>query len=260
MKKRKLNELAGNPKYISGVYNYCDRWCPRCQFRDHCLSYAIEQETFGNADETGMDQPEFWQKLLQLFQETRKMVEETAREMKIDLDAIDDAALARETKKLDDKVSKRENIQLAQLYAELTGKYYQAHESDLRKKETLLNQNHSMNIPGTVQQAAGLKNALETIGWYRHFIYVKLHRALTGKLQEETDEIDLNDSNGSAKVCLIAIDNSLSAWNTVMKNIPDNEDDILAILVTLSKMRKLVEKDFPQARLFIRPGFDDLKL
>lgn len=256
MKKRKLTELAGNPKYISGVYNYCDRWCYRCQFRERCLSYAIEQETFGNADETGMDQPEFWQKLLQLFHETREMVEETARDMKIDLDAIDDAALARETKKLDNKVSKHENIQLAQLYAELTGKYYQTHERDLRKQETLLNQNNSLNIPGTVQQAAGLKNALETIGWYRHFIYVKLHRALTGKWQEETDEIDLKDANGSAKVCLIAIDNSLSAWDTVMKNIPDNEDDILAILVILTKMRKLVEKDFPQARVFVRPGFD----
>jgi hypothetical protein len=259
MKKRQLSELAGNPKYISGIYNYCDRWCSRCQFRDSCLSYAIEQETFGNAEETGMDQPEFWQKLLQLFQETREMVEETAREMKVDIEAIEDEALARETKKLDNKVSKGESIQLAQLYAELTGKYYLAHESDLREKETLLNQNHFMNIPGTVQQAAGFKNALETIGWYRHFICVKLLRALTGKLQKDSDETDLSDANGSAKVSLIAIDNSLAAWDTFMKNIPNSEDDILEILATLSKLRKLVEGDFPQARDFVRPGFDELK-
>lgn len=204
-----------------------------------------------------MDQPEFWQKLLQLFQETREMVEETAREMSVDLEAIDDEALAKETKKLDNKVSKCESIQLAQFYAELAGNYYLAHERDLREKETLLSQNHSMNIPGTIQQAAVLKNALETIGWYRHFIYVKLHRVLMGKLQKDSDETDLRDVNGSAKVCLIAIDNSLSAWSTVMKNIPDNEDDILAILVTLSKIQKLAEKDFPYARLFIRPGFDE---
>ena len=32
MNKEKLIKEARNPKYISGIYNYCDRWCERCQF------------------------------------------------------------------------------------------------------------------------------------------------------------------------------------------------------------------------------------
>jgi hypothetical protein len=27
MKAKELVELAGDPRFISGIYNYCDRWC-----------------------------------------------------------------------------------------------------------------------------------------------------------------------------------------------------------------------------------------
>ncbi len=32
-------------KYISGVYNYCDRWCERCPLSDRCFSYQKELES-----------------------------------------------------------------------------------------------------------------------------------------------------------------------------------------------------------------------
>ena len=43
MKKADLIELAQNPDFISGIYNYCDRWCERCQFTSRCFLYATEQ-------------------------------------------------------------------------------------------------------------------------------------------------------------------------------------------------------------------------
>ena len=32
MKAKELVELAGEPRFISGIYNYCDSWCERCNF------------------------------------------------------------------------------------------------------------------------------------------------------------------------------------------------------------------------------------
>ena len=32
MDKNDLLKLATDPKYIPGIYNYCDRWCERCPF------------------------------------------------------------------------------------------------------------------------------------------------------------------------------------------------------------------------------------
>ena len=40
MRRRTLTELARNPNLISGVYNYCDRWCERCPLSSRCLLYA----------------------------------------------------------------------------------------------------------------------------------------------------------------------------------------------------------------------------
>ena len=44
MRRRSLTELANNPDLISGIYNYCDRWCERCPLTSRCLVYATEQE------------------------------------------------------------------------------------------------------------------------------------------------------------------------------------------------------------------------
>ena len=28
--------------YISGIYNYCDRWCERCRFTSNCYLFTTE--------------------------------------------------------------------------------------------------------------------------------------------------------------------------------------------------------------------------
>ena len=43
MQRRSLTELASNPDLISGIYNYCDRWCERCPLTSRCLVYATEK-------------------------------------------------------------------------------------------------------------------------------------------------------------------------------------------------------------------------
>src|ERR1700730_17566910 len=71
MRSKDLTELARNSDFISGIYNYCDRWCERCPFTARCLVFATEK-----ADED--DDPEsrdirnakFWQKLASTFEQT----------------------------------------------------------------------------------------------------------------------------------------------------------------------------------------------
>jgi len=59
------------------------------------------------------------------------------------------------------------------------------------------------------------------------------------------------------QIALIAIDRSIGAWASILKRMPSREDEILIILVTLQKLRCNMENDFPDARKFHRPGFDD---
>ena len=64
------------------------------------------------------------------------------------------------------------------------------------------------------------------------------------------------DSDGSAKVALIGIDRSMAAWRMMQLSLPDRVESIVPLILQLERLRLRVEKSFPQARDFIRPGFD----
>ena len=100
--------------------------------------------------------------------------------------------------------------------------------------------------------------AIEVIRWYQHFIYVKLMRAVRGELDERDEELDdlPKDSDGSAKIALIAIDRSIGAWGTIYGLDSFQNEKILRFIAYLDRLREEVEKTFPGARSFTRPGFD----
>lgn len=91
MDKERIEELAKDPRFIPGVYNYCDRWCERCAFTSRCMTYALSEETFDSPASRDIRNKAFWDKLSGIFEATRKMMAEKAKELGIDLDAVDDA-------------------------------------------------------------------------------------------------------------------------------------------------------------------------
>jgi hypothetical protein len=100
------------------------------------------------------------------------------------------------------------------------------------------------------------KEALEVIYFYNFFISAKIYRALIPRDDYEADDIQ-SDSNGSAKIALIAVDRLIAAWSLLMEKMTDHEDEILKLLISLADVRKQTELTFPLARKFVRPGFDD---
>ena len=89
MEKDYLKKLAKDPCYIPGIYNYCDRWCERCQFTSRCLNCTLVEEQFGNLQENDELNEVFWQKFSEMLQNTLTMIKEMAKEKGIDLDSID---------------------------------------------------------------------------------------------------------------------------------------------------------------------------
>ena len=85
---------------------------------------------------------------------------------------------------------------------------------------------------------------------------MKTIRALSG--QKEEFEADCpKDSDGSAKVALVGIDRSIAAWRMMQISLPEREESIVPLILQLERLRRRLEKGFPEARGFIRPGFDD---
>lgn len=260
MDKEHFRKLAENPEFIPGIYNYCDRWCEHCPFTCRCMNFALGEEQFGDAEACDINNEAFWQKLSEIFQLTLEMLKETAEEKGIDLDSLDLQAASDTPSETRDIAANHECCCAAKAYGQMVENWFDSAKDLFEKKADDLNLKARLELPDSNldEEIADLKDSVDIIRWYQHFIHVKLLRAIRGILEEGSqspDEID-NDSNGSAKVVLISIDRSIGAWGRMCKHFPDRKDDILDILVHLDRLRRKTETIFPDARGFVRPGFD----
>jgi len=258
---RKLIEEK-NTNNIPGIYNYCDRWCERCTFSKRCMSYALEKQESDNSEERNMSNQMFWDKLSETFKITKEILEQSAEEQGIDLDKMDTTEGDELDKKSHEYAETHPVAIAARKYSSMTSEWF----SEINHLFTIdFNEegNNLVVVPTNNHSEINkdaVEDAVSVIRWYQFQISVKLMRALNGVIMEAGDELwndDQKDSDGSAKVSLIGIDHSIGAWGSLLKNYPVEENTILDMLVYLERLRKDIEKEFPDARSFKRPGFDD---
>ena len=250
MKKDRLKELAGDKRFISGIYNYCDRWCERCPQTCCCLNFALSEEEFTDPETRDIKNEAFWKKLSEVLFDTLELVREAAKEHGIDLEALDIDQSQEEEKQKEELAESQEICRAAKIYSNLVEDWFTSAA------------NFFSASPAFDGGDMGLEEALEVIRWYQHFIYVKLMRAVRGELEEREEPLDgfAKDSEGSAKIALIGVDRSIGAWGTVYAHDLLHDEKILRFVAYLDRLREEVEKTFPGARSFIRPGFDKIDL
>jgi hypothetical protein len=260
MDKDRMDERAGDPSFIPGVFNYCDRWCERCPFTARCLNYAMGQEEFGTLKTQDLDRQAFWDKLHETFETTMEMLGEETEEMDFELDEQELQESIREQEEVHEAAEAQPYSRIAMRYIEVANDWFKTNEGLLGDEsgepESFSRTDNSGVEP--VEDAAGLHDCLEVIRWYQHQIYVKLCRAASGTIRgqlEDMEEYTQEDADGSAKVALLGIERSIAAWAILLRHFPDHEDAILA-LGTLKRLLRQVEAAFPNARAFRRPGFD----
>ena len=224
-----------------------------------CGSYALEQEHFSGTKDKDIENKEFWDKLGDLFSTTIELLLEMIEERSIDLSDIEPSPEERE--KIKEASKENECVKMAKKYYKNVDAWFEESKAVLEQKENILKQQLEMQLPKSdpVSESAGIKDVIDVIMWHHYQIYVKLRRAVTGKLEGVPEIIaDMpKDYDGSAKVALVGIDRSIAAWGAMLQHFPEKENSILDILVLLEKLRKQTEAFFPDARAFVRPGFDD---
>jgi len=238
-------------KYIPGIFNYCDSWCERCAFTDRCQSYTKQ-------DEVDNDSEALLETLHNNLQEAIAVIRANVEEKGGDWDDFKEEA-ANAPQQTPELTAAQENlIGMASGYNTLARNWLKEHRELLQSRVDELNNQLELGM-AVRDEGVDLTNALDVIRWYLFLIQSKLHRALQGLhdgASLENDPIQ-NDANGSAKVSLIAVENSLAAWEMVRKRLPDETDSILDLLVVLGRLRYGIERTFVHVREFIRPGFDD---
>jgi len=263
MDRERLIAEGEKKKNIPGIYNYCDRWCERCPFSARCLSYALEKEDADDPDERNMSNQKFWEKLSETFKMTRELIKKAAEEQGMDLEELEQASSDDLHEKSHQFAENHPVARAARKYSKMTSVWFK--EVDHLFSIDYNNKGNSLHIlPTNAFKEADfqeVENAVSVIRWYQFQVSVKLMRALNGLVMEAEEDMlwvdHQKDSDGSAKVSLLGIDHSINGWGTLLKNFPSEENTILDMLVHLERLRNDIEREFPNARSFKRPGFDD---
>jgi|GEM_PF-969740 len=345
-----LIRQAAEADFITGIYNYCDRWCERCPLTSRCLLFHQEQANQSIAADLKGENQKFWDQLGESLHDATDVLAKTATRWDVDL-AQDGA---KHDEELTQRLDEESLPSLAHLYAMKVEEWFSSATEDFEAKGDELRCLDGMDIADSdpAAEAEDIADCVEIVRWYQFQIRSKLMRAYAGvsralssraSTEEDSDKLvedyadrsfpisdieayerelydaldgpewddddsedddgfvveairdagsdgvsqssgaatddedpfaefddaedpefeaalraeELADANGSAKVALIGMDRSIAAWTRLRPHLPDRADELLDVLVMIDRLRRATEAQFPEARSFYRPGFDD---
>ena len=232
----KLDEVLSGKDIISGIHNYCDRWCERCTKTKHCSVFQMEQMT----DESSKDieNEEFWDNLSLTYAASAEILYRAMEKFDIDIDDLEDV-----------EVPEHKETELEKIAEDYSFSLLDWLKNNDEKFTEILNNSYVIDEKQTLK----LNDAIDVVNWYSVFISAKIHRAMHTVFNDGDDY----DNLGSAKIAIIAVQRSIEAFNILYHHAKQFEDDILNFLVQLSKIKSQLQKHWPKAMQFKRPGFDD---
>lgn len=269
MKKdaHELNTLVRTGGYIAGIHNYCDAWCERCPFTSRCFTFALEGEEYPEPESLDIRHEAFWENLKETLHAGLAQLREIAELSGVERDA-DGAGDIEETERMEESLAMNHGCcHSARVYAGMVDRWFHHAKGLVWQELPEDGDEYPAETPDPEEQDAAyfgaeLQEALEVVRWDQHQIAVKLHRAVRSQMNESREWLDdvAKDSEGSAKVALLGIDRSMAAWAEIESRFPLLSAETKEMQRHLRQMRAEVEKTFPGARSFIRPGFDKVPL
>lgn len=250
---------SGNPNnYLEGIYNYCDRWCERCNFTGRCAVYYRTEKDFpsGSILENPAD---FFEYLRKIFEETKNMLDDKLKEFNFDEITPEDLLEAeRITKSIEERIETNPLVLEARKYPDLVKYWFESNSEILKQKEMMFNNNLRLGLHGyTINNAQLLNEVFEIIHFYSFFIAVKIIRAFRDKYEMELDGFDTKeDMLTTAKLLLLAITRSIAAWQILIEFFPEMEASTTDIFLLLNRIRIKLEDIFPEAWAYERLYFD----
>jgi hypothetical protein len=214
------------------------------------LTFYLSEKEFSDPEKQDIRNEAFWTKLSGIMGETLELLREAAKKWGVELETLGSMD------NIEDMKAKNEAAENHLLCR--AGKNYGAMVEDwLTGRETLF-----FETAAAAREGIDLEEAFEVIQWYQYFIAAKIVRAVRGKVEEEEEIGDEfgRDSDGSAKIALIAMDRSIAAWAVIRHYDTRRDETVLDIIAFLDRLRQALEKMFPRGRSFIRPGFDRIDL
>jgi len=234
----RLRRMEIRDGFIVGVYNHCDAWCDRCPFTSHCRVFADTCQMEATLDpnlEPVVTAPEH----------PSDSPPPPARWLQELLDEMNEPA--RTPLPDDARVYRRRELRAV---PERDAIDCRAESYCRRARAWLTRQEFDMSADGNDPRAV--------IAWFHMMIHVKAMRALHALAEDDPSGRHWPpDHDGSAKVALIGIDRSETAWLDLVEVGLASKPEVTAFVEDLAWLRAALERTFPKARSFVRTAFDE---
>jgi len=187
--------------FLRTPFNFCDRWCERCELAEICRVFQKEQERRKRFIREGKN-PDSWECVFEAIRESlkeiRELLEKQTKELGIDLEKTN----------APEEVLPKPNK--SPLYR-LANKFSKALEKLMDDLQV---------IPVEADENLVLES-LEIISHYCHFLPVKIYRALASKLEEEKE--DQNDDWRDSQVSAFLVINALLEVSNALADLAEHE-------------------------------------
>jgi hypothetical protein len=251
-------ERPNRPRFIPGIYNYCDRWCERCRFQTRCRLFRdmqrMEQVVEGMLDRADLA-------ALASDEEFEAEMEEgmgtaSAGDRPEFLDVLHGADVVpppEEMARIHAAYERRSNLQTAHPLSREAMEYAQTAHRLVGVLRPML---RDVDDPLA-------REGLETIARFAFFIAVKTRRAVGALMPASDDDhpddvLRQSDGNGCAKLVRLVIAESREAWR-LLRQLPSLAADGVpaAMVARLDELDAHLAAAFPHAMAFVRTGFDE---
>lgn len=262
-----MSELNFMHENISGIYDYCDRWCEKCSYTNKCLLFKREAER--NIKHVLRDEdpnnPKVYSKdIAESFQEAYNLLLDKMGDEEIDED-------------LSEMVEEELNDFIYELKEE-TSETKLVEDFNRPYKDNLVNQTEKffkdfynyyekINTICTIGDKSSLsadykKIQLEIAGWYAPQIYVKTRMCLLSKkkiakpLNQTSREVELEIYNVNCRIAYAGICKTISALEEISKISLQNYSFIPDLLKQMNEIKDNFVIEYPNVLVYKRPYFD----
>lgn len=217
--------------FIVGIFNYCDRWCEHCPLTNRCRLFADMAEIDFEQGNGPLTEP-------RMLRERRRLAAQL-----IELHA--------EAEELGEKAGPKPDECFGHLPQGLESSFgpdpeVVANGSALRSKMRKLELSANPSV----------RLAIQTIQYFSLFVPMKMMRAFSQVARHGPGD-QQSDANGSGKAALLALERMENAWRTLIDTHHYSPTVAAPFLAEIARMQRNLERAVPNARKFVRPGFDE---
>lgn len=212
--------------FIVNVSSYCDRWCARCSLTARCEIFAKGD---GDRDETTAQSRADLLELVTMIHAVQSPGQEPHGHRSPPTTA-----------------SKR--------FADLEPGSFDVDPAVLKNSAVL----HRKRQRAALSASASVRLAVQTIEHFSLFVPVKMTLCLGTVLRHGAGP-QQSEANGWGKAALLGLERMHAAWRLLVDTRHYSESDVAPFLAEIARMRRNLERVVPDARGFIRPGFDEMQ-